>query len=355
MSLSNKITIELYRVDVLNNRFVKIDEVSTHRNLYWFDRLNGVGGVTFDLDIKDPKADITNWKQFVTAIAINVNGQIRWVGCAAKTTGTYYGVSGRMNIEGFSYLYHLMGRYLTLKYKDLDAAAEAWEFIDEVQSRVNGELMIREGTIETVGNTSDTLQNQKVAQAIINQSDNLVGYDFELVPVTDSNGLLSQVNFNAYVLKGVTRDRYAPLEFGVNVSGATYTLANEVSNNVTGQGAGVTNEVITRSASDGTSQVEFTRRESIQPFKGVSSYNTLAYYTQAFLDKNKSERYMVNVTLKQGGDYKFGGFQIGDFLKLNLIFPNGLTMDGTARVIELGHRVDINGVITLEPKLEVIL
>lgn len=357
MNLSNEIVLELYRIDTQNNRFVKIDEIQTFKNLRWFDRLNGIGGCTFDLDIRDPAANITNWIPFITQVAIKVNGLIVWVGCVEKPSGNYQGVSGISNIRVMSYLYHLQARFITLVYRGEDAAAKAWDFIDEVQSRGNGELMIREGEIQVVGNTSDTLQNQEVSQAIMNQSDNIVGYDFEIVPVQDASKKLSHMLFNAYNRgsSGTIRDTYAPLEFGFNVDGATYSLDGEVFNNITGEGAGTAQGVLSASKSDGNSQVKYTRRETIVPFKNILSYTTLNTVTEARLQKVANERYGVSITLRKGSEYRYGSFKVGDFLKTNLEFPNGLIMNTTARVIELGYSSDKQGVITLEPKLEVIL
>lgn len=355
MNLSNEITIELYRINVLTNQFVKIDEVITHKNLRWFDRLNGLGGATFNLEIQDPKADITNWIPFVTQVAIRVNNKIVWVGVVERPSGGYNGVSGNHSVRCISYLYHLTTRYVTLTYKNQDAAAKAWDMIDEVQSRNNGEMMIREGTIETVGNTSDTLQNQSVAQAIMNQSDNLVGYDFQLLPVQNSSGQLEQVNFNAFNQIGITRDRYAPLEFGFTVDSADYSLDGEVFNNITGEGAGTSTGILSASKSDGDSQVKYTRRENVAPFKNILSYKTLNTVTQARLDDVKNEKYAVSISLRKGSVYQYGAFNVGDFLQTNLEFPNGLVINQLARVIELGYSVDNLGVITLEPKLEIIL
>lgn len=355
MSLSNKITIELYRIDVANNQFVKIDEVDTHRNLRWFDRLNGIGGATFDLEIQDPKADITNWKPYVTTVAIRIEKKIVWVGMVEKTNGNYSGVKGKHSVRCMSYLHHLSSRIITTSYRDQDAAAEAWNFIDTVQSRSNGELMIREGSLDTVGNTSDTLKNQEVSQAIMNQADNLVGYDFEFKPVQDSNGLLSQVNFNAFTSIGVSRSDYAPLEFGFNVDGATYSLDTELYNNVTGEGASTNTGVITAAYSDGDSQIEYTRRETVKPYKNILSYTTLNVLTESYLDKVKGEVYSINIGIRKGSEYKIGNVNIGDTVNTNLVFPNGLVITGTARIIELGYNVDSNGVILLEPKLQVIL
>lgn len=355
MNLSNEITIELYRINVLTNQYVKIDEVTTHQNLRWFDRLNGIGGATFELDIKDPAANVTNWIPFITQVAIRINKKIVWVGCVEKPSGSYSGVSGRHSVRCMGYFFHLTTRFITLSYRNEDAAAKAWDFIDEVQSRNNGEMMIREGTVETVGNTSDTLQNQSVAQAIMNQSDNLVGYDFELLPVQDADGKLQQMNFNAYNLIGQTRNRYAPLEFGFNVQGATYSLDGEVFNNITGEGAGTSSGVLSASKSDGDSQVKYTRRENVAPFKNILSYKTLNTVTEARLEAVKNERYSVSIDLKKGSEYQFGAINVGDFVLTNLVFPNGLTLAETARVIELGYSVDRQGVITLEPKLDIIL
>lgn len=356
MNLSNKIALELYRIDTQNNRYVKVDEVSTFKNLRWFDRLNGIGGGNFDLDIKDPAANISNWIPFVTQVGININGTIVWVGCVEKPDGSYQGVSGKAGIRLMSYLYHLERRFITLKYNDEDAAAKAWDMINEVQSRGNGELMIRQGEIQTVGNTSDTLQNQEVSQAIMNQSDNLVGYSFEFVPVT-VDGKLDHMNFNVYQREnyGVIRDTYAPLEFGFNVQSATYSLDGEVFNNITGEGAGTAAGVLSVQKSNAASQVKYTRRETIAPFKNILTYSTLNTVTQSRLDKVSGEVYSISINLKKGSEYQFGSFKVGDFLKLNLEFPNGMIFDDLARVIEIGYSVDSNGVITVEPKLEIIL
>lgn len=349
------VVIELYRINISQNRFDKIDEIQTYKNLRWFDRLNGVGSAAFSLEIQDSKAEQTNWKRYITQVAIRVNNLVVWVGHVDKVSANYKGVKGKKDIRCLSYLGHLLDRKITKRYTTQDASLIAWDMIDTVQSRTNGELMIREGSLDTVGDTSDTLQNQSVANALINQSDNLIGYDFEFKPTQGADGLLDEVTFNLYDTIGVTRDSYAPLEFGFNVNGASYVTSSEIYNNVTGEGAGTATDVISASYSDGASQLEYTRRETIKPYKNIRTYQTLNLLTENYLDRVKDESYTVGVDLMPNGEYRYGAFGIGDYLPLNLEFPDGTVFDQNARVVELGANVDDEGVIYLEPKLETIL
>lgn len=348
--------IELYRLSVTQSRLDKIDEIITYDNLKYGDKLNGIGSASFSLDIHDPKGQIENLRRFVTQVAIKRNNTIVWVGGINKNSFSYQNNKGITNVSALSYLAHLSNRFTPSDYKkrSVDAGVIAWDLINTVQTRTNGELMIREGTIETIGDIDESLSYASVASALMNQSNNLTGYTFNFVPVQSANGNLDHILFNVYKYFGNVRNELPPLEIGTTVDRIVATTQDNITNSGTAEGAGTNNDVLTRIASNAPSQLAYTRREGVYSFKDISLGTTLQLKINNIINKFKVDRYDLNLDLTPNTELRYGAFGLGDILKCNIVLPNGFTIDNYVRVIELGVDVTKEGVEYLTPKVELI-
>lgn len=351
-----KYTIELYKLIVSQSRLDKVDEIITFDGLKFGDKLNGIGSASFNLDIHDPKGQIENLRRYVTQVAIKRNGTIIWVGGINKSTFSYSNNKGVTNISALSYLAHLSNRFTPSDYKkrNVDAGVIAWDLINTVQSRTNGELMIEQGTIETIGNIDESLSYASVASALMNQSNNLTGYTFTFVPVQNAGGNLDHILFNVYKYFGNIRSELPPLEIGTTVDRISATTQDNIVNSATAEGAGTNTDVISRIASDAGSQLAYSRREGVYSFKDISLGSTLQLKVNNIINKFKVDRYDLNLELIPNTELRYGAFGLGDILKCNLILPNGFVVDNFVRVIELGVDVSKEGVEYITPKVELI-
>lgn len=350
--------IELYRINVSENRFDRVDIITTYSNGFsFFDRLNGIGGAEFSLDIYDPKSRIDNLRRFATNIAIKRNGTFIWVGPIDKNTFRWNGVSGSVSVSAKSYVSHLTRRFSPATYKvtNQEVSTIYWDLINLVQNRTNGELLIEQGTLQTIGNGDETLNYQSIAKAIIDRSDNLNSFDFTFAPSQTATGELDSVLFNVYTGLGTVRNDLPALEIGRTVNDVTATTQNDIINDVIAEGAGMNTDVIVSNVTNASSQVANTRREAVVGFKDISNKTKLTDKANAFLDVNSVERYDVNMDIMPGTPLRYGAVSLGDVVKTKISFPNGLNINGYARIIELAVDVDVQGVEMVTPKLQLII
>src|SRR5690348_953846 len=238
-------SIEFYYIDVTNEQFVLIDIVeSGFKNLSYFNKKNGIGGASLDLNLFHPKAKASLLRRYRTQIIIKYNNSIEWFGFIDKVTFGYQDVEGTIHIEALSYFAHLANRYITASYSQQDGGDIVWDLIDTTQSATNGFLGITQGTIDTTYDHDRSYENKEVAEAIMQLSEVENGLAFRLTATQDSNYRFTGCTINVAPGYGSQRDDLAPLEIGVNVSSVDGSTQGDIVNYVTMYGAGVGQDVI---------------------------------------------------------------------------------------------------------------
>lgn len=349
-------TIEVYRIDVSNNQFVKVDEITTFQGLSYFSRLNSYGSCSFNLNVYDPKATQETLSRYRHQIAVKRNGTIVWVGPIVKIVGNLEGVKGVVQIQAISYLQHLRARFTDtlVSYLSEDAGDIAWNLIDTIQSRTNGELMIREGNIEVSEDRDRTYERAGIAKLIVNLSNVINGFDFEFVPQQDASGLLEQINFNVYKSLSTTRNNYI-LNMDSLINLRWSTTGNLV-NTVIFDGAGTGDSILTAEASDSSSQIGFTRREDRVASKDVSIQDNLQEKADEYIRVDKVNTYDIQCTVRPGITPSYGEIGLGDIVTYDFVTEDNsfVNFQGTARVLELIVSIDQNGAEKLIPALDIV-
>lgn len=357
------IELHLYRIEVSTSEFVRIDTITTHQNLQWFTKLNGIGACRFQVSLWDRKATTANLRRWRTNVAVVENNEIIFFGPISKLDVSYNNVGGNWNVECLSYFAHLRSRFVnTLTQEDgTDAGNIAWNLIDTAQSRTNGELMIDEGDIETTVNRDRTYEiGANVAEKIIALTKILNGFDFDLRYNYASDNKLDNIFFDVFANRGSVRNDLPTLKVGENVKDFQATTQDDIINTIDSLGAGTGDGRNSYSTSDGTSQQDYTRRERIITFQDITVQETLEENTDEILTRNKVERYHINVELMPDTVPLFGTYILGDSLKYDLkaVDETGreaVSFKGTAQVIEIGVNLDREGVKHIIPKLEVTI
>lgn len=348
----NEYKLEFYRIDVNNSLFEKIDEVEGYASLEFSRRLNSFGSALINIDVRHKKATKQNLRRWVNHIAIKKGTDIVWAGPMTKLSpsiGT--GVQGNLLIEAHEHAYHLSFREAPqlLRFDDTEQSTIAWELIDLVQNRDNGELMIRQGNLATTVNRDRAYEYTRIFDAIVNLSAVRGGFDFDFSYQKDSDNLLEQINFNTYLRKGIIRDSLPTLRLGQTVNRVDAVTVGEMINTTNYLGAGTGDEVPLVALEDENFQLAYTRREQTLKDPDISVQETVNEIADEYLEYNKSERYDVQVKLESLPSVSFGTFDVGDFLNLDLSVlnnagePSLIDFTGRARVLEINVEIDENG------------
>jgi hypothetical protein len=347
--------LEIYRLDVTDGSFTRAAKINTFENLSFFNRLNGVGSCVFNLAIQNPKATRENLLRYRNQVVIKRDGIIVWFGPIIRITTQYAGVQGVITVQANTYLEHFRSRYTAkLKnYTDEEQCDIAWDLIDTVQSRTNGELGITEGSTPSSNSRDRTYEYAEVAQALINLSNIIGGFDFEFAASTDSNNLLDSITFNCYYpTLGTERDNVPKLRVGRNIQSFTSRTDSKLHNTGTAEGAGTGSPIISTSTNSG-SQTGFTRREAIKTWKSISVPDTLDDRIDTYITREAAERQVVGATLKGDKSPTIDQYGLGDTLFLDMQKGEYVDWELKGRVVELAVDVDRDGVETVTPKFEI--
>lgn len=349
--------VEIYRLNVADGGFTRLADIITYENLEFFSGLNRIGGCTFVMKAEDPACDPTVLK-LERVVLIKRNGFPVWVGRINYIEGEYgsiEGVDGIVTFRCLDYLSFLEARFTSREqsYVNLDASEIATALIDYTQALPNGNLNITEGTIQAVGISNDTLEYQSIAQALINQSDNIIGYDFYFTPIVNGADLLQEVQFNVVQGRGRYRNDLPAFKVGDNVQSVAFATQSPIYNTTTLLGNGTGDAILTSTAEDEGSQQAYTRKERILK---VGDYRIQENLDAAAVQANNETKvidYNLNLQLVPESNLEYGTFDIGDVLNVDLNVENTfIQFTGTARIIELNVRVDDAGAEIITPKIE---
>src|SRR5690606_11867196 len=151
------------------------------------------------------------------------------------------------------------GRYVAV---NTDAATIASDLVALAQTKTNANFGIQNGTIQSVGISSETLFYQSIGRALTNQADNIIGYDFNFVPILDANKKLDFIQFNVFKSVGVVRNNLPPFELAHSVNISDFGMGGEVYNKIYTLGSD-TGEVEVAERENLTSQSIFAIRERV--------------------------------------------------------------------------------------------
>lgn len=348
-------TIELYNLDIRSSTFTRTAIIDTFYGLQFFTKLNGVGGCVFNLNLFDPNARTNILQRFRTQIAIKRNGTIIWVGPIVKVSGEVFQDQYLVNVEALSYLAHLRTRYTAeiKRYTNTDAGAIAWDLIDTVQSRTNGELLISQNNIEATVNRDRTYEYKAVADAIIDLSNVINGFDFELAPTQDANGLLNGINFNVVASMGRVRNDLPTLNIGNEIISMSFATQDIIINDIIGDGADTGSGALTVTADNSDSQIAYSRKEEIYIRPDISVESTLQQTVDDRIETLKDERFDISIQLSPNV-FGYGSFMLGDTLNVDIQTEPAsyLNLEGTAKVKEIAVSLDEAGAEFITPKVD---
>ena len=351
--------LEIYRLNVADAEFERIDIINTFTSLEFFNKLNGISGCKFSMSVLDPKSSQSNLNRYRNHVAVKRNGVVVWFGMITNVSGGYQNVGGNLNVECLSYLAHFKHRFTEkLKtYTAMQQAEIAWELIHTSQSLSNGELLITRGSYPIGAVRNRTYEYANIGDALTNLTKVINGFDFTFEPTLDRNNHVDGVVFNTYYPSlGRKRDDLAKLAIGENIKSVAFRTATSLINTVTAEGSGTGSPPVV-TVENAPLQSAYTRIEAIQKYGSVSIPETLTEKANKYIQENSAEGFQIDVVLLSGKDPEFGTYSIGDSLMFDISLESGggyVDFTGEGRVIEQNVSVDYNGVETITPKLEII-
>lgn len=347
--------IELYRLNVEDEEFVLLDEITSFLSISFFNKLNGAGGCRFTLHINDGKASSNNLVRYRTTILIKYKGIVVWSGFVIEVSGNYSSSgSSVISVEGIEYFGHFKYRItgsLDL-YTNTDAGEIAWQMINTSQSKTNGTLLISKGGIEATKNRDRTYENYIIYDAIVNLTNVIDGFDFELVPTLDSSSRLEGFTFNVYKEIGVVRESLGYLKIDEEVENVRLTTVGDVYNSIVATSGGFGDQVLRSTQSDTSSQKGYTLLEKYLKFANINIASTLEEHANTYLNNVKVNRYSLDLTLNS--NIGIGQINIGDYVNVNLVLGEYTTIKKKIRVDAKSVNVDNVGEYKINIRSDVI-
>ena len=345
-------TIELYRIE--NNAFVLVDELISFSEFEYSQEYNAVGMLEFTLNVKDIKATPNNITRHRTQVLVKRDGLPEWLGVVRHISGNKSPSGGDVTIQCLEYVSHLMRRY-SGAYATYTGTGDSiyTNLIAEIQARPNGNLLINNGTVDTLPAMQDTFEYKSVFDILADQSDNINGFAFWLEPVIDANKRLASVNFNLVKSRGIVRSDIPPLRLNENVQSISYSTQDDIVNTITMLGAGTGEEVITVNSEDVSSQIAFTRLEGVYKESDQTTQEYVQVLANRKLEQNKAEKYHIDLELIPNSNAD--SISIGDIVNVDIRDGGFTNFVGSGKCFAITKAVDINGVTTTITRLQLYL
>lgn len=349
-------TIELYTVNVDNNQFNFITEITRYESLNFSRKNNNVGTATITFNVYDSQFTENLFVLYRTKVLIKRNNVPVWVGFVYKKRINYSTSESLFTIICYDYLKYLDNRYLKeiKEYLNTQFGNIAWDLIDTMQGEARGEYMIRQGLTDTttVGNRQYNKYSQ-ISTLIKNLSNVRNGIDFDFRPQVDSDGRLEQVNFDVWQNRGSLKESFV-IEKGV-IESINATTFVTVTNNVTAIGFGTGEEIPNELENNAPLEKSYTKLELIFEAKNTIDQKILEEKALDILDKESIERYNFNVTLIPN-KVSYNLFDLNDILRYDFTGFNSAIIreigKGTARIREINYNISQNGTERISPYLE---
>ena len=238
--------LEFYDLNFETGVFTRTAENATYTALSYQDKRRRSDVLNLSFDLSDPiNQQIVPYRTHVLVIRHSDDGDVyRQLYHFVDLDGEQDSITGEINYILQDHLEHFSYRKVDSYLETKDAGAIVQELVEDAQNKPYSDydqLGVQIGTIETIGEVTETLNDQNVAQAIINLSDNQTSFDFEFKPVIQ-DGVLDHVNLNVYKELGSVRNDLPAFNLFDNLKTVTWALKQPVVNYIKGlsQGTNIT-------------------------------------------------------------------------------------------------------------------
>lgn len=303
----------IYSIIVKDGSGDKVGEFDKFRNLKLGKRLNNYGACQFEVPVNSDKVSSLIALRRYT-VEVYRNEDLIWAGEQANREGNLKSDGDNwVTIYCYDWFEQLGQRYTAseVTFTGIDAGEIAWELIDTTQGDTNGDFGFTEGTIEATTNRDRTYYNKNIADAILELSSVINGFDFEI-----NNSKV----FNAYVAIGVDRTDTVILEYGVNVTTVRITddFSKPVNRAIVLGDSGDPMDPLRVERDDAGLQVLYKLRENLINEPTVSEVATLDDKGDALIRKYGNQLIKLSMGIVRSTTPTIVDFALGDIIRIKI-------------------------------------
>ena len=306
-------------------------------------QLNRAGKASFSLPLTTERLQRFPLYIGVTRLLIYRADKLIWAGVIWEITEDAQDDEGAVNVQ-CTEIFHILSekRYTSNTYTSTDAGTIAWGLINTTQGLTGGNLGITQGTIQTTQNRDRTYLDEKIGEKIIQLTEVINGFDFEITPSIKVNTLGV---FNVYSKRGSTLNTFR-LEYGEGLknniqSWSRKRTLSDMFNSVIVEGEGLGETILTSTQTDTALISSVGLLEARVQEKSVNVQTTLDTKAQEFIRVRKTEQPLYDITVNNAYN-DFGKYDVGDIVPVRIKYGY-LDINTTMRIYGIDVRVSDSG------------
>jgi hypothetical protein len=306
-------------------------------------QLNRAGKASFSLPLTTERLERFPLYIGVTRLLIYRATKLIWAGVIWEITEDAQDDEGTVNVQ-CTEIFHILSekRYTSNTYTSTDAGQIAWGLIDTTQGLTGGNLGITQGTIEATQNRDRQYFDEKIGEKIIQLTEVINGFDFEITPSVKVNTLGV---FNVYAKRGSTLNTFR-LEYGEGLknniqSWSRKRTLSDMFNSVIVEGDGLGDAKLTSTETDTVLITAIGLLEGRIQEKSVNQQTTLDTRAEEFIRISKAEQPLYDITVNNAYD-DFGKYDVGDIVPVRIKYGY-IDMNATMRIYGIDVRISDAG------------
>ena len=306
-------------------------------------QLNRAGKASFNLPLTTERLERFPLYIGVTRLLIYRATKLIWAGVIWEITEDAQDDEGTVNVQ-CTEIFHILSekRYTSNTYTSTDAGQIAWELINTTQGLSGGNLGITEGTIEATQNRDRAYLDEKIGEKIIQLTEVINGFDFEITPSIKVNTLGV---FNVYAKRGATLNAFR-LEYGEGLknniqSWSRKRTLSDMFNSVIVEGEGLGDARLTSTETDTALITAIGLLEGRIQEKSINQQTTLDTRADEFIRVRKTEQPLYDITVNNAYD-DFGKYDVGDIVPVRIKYGY-IDMNTTMRIYGIDVRISDAG------------
>lgn len=282
-------------------------------------QLNRAGKASFSLPLTTERLQRFPLYIGVTRLLIYRADKLIWAGVIWEITDDAQDDEGTVNVQ-CTEIFHILSekRYTSNTYTSTDAGTIAWGLINTTQGLSGGNLGITQGIIQATQNRDRTYFDEKIGEKIIQLTEVINGFDFEITPSIKVNTLGV---FNVYSKRGSTLNTFR-LEYGEGLknniqSWSRKRTLSDMYNSVIVEGEGLGDARLTSTETDTALITAIGLLEGRVQEKSINVQTTLDTRADEFIRVRKTEQPLYDITVNDAYD-DFGKYDVGDIVPVRI-------------------------------------
>lgn len=306
-------------------------------------QLNRAGKASFTLPLTVERLQRFPLYIGMTRLLIYREDKLIWAGVIWEVSEDAGDDDGNVNVQCVE-IFHILSekRYTSNTYTSTDAGTIAWGLINTTQGLTGGNLGLTQGTIQATQNRDRTYFDEKIGEKIIQLTEVINGFDFEITPSIKVNTLGV---FNVYSKRGAALNTFR-LEYGEGLknniqSWSRKRTLSDMFNSVIVEGEGLGDARLTSTETDTALITSVGLLEGRVQEKSINQQTTLDSRADEFIRVRKTEQPLYDITVNNAYD-DFGLYDVGDIVPVRIRYGY-VDINTTMRIYGIDVQVSDTG------------